>query len=145
MVQAAFAATGVPRTPGARPAGNGYQPGICNIGSAEIARRRMAGHVALIASVILLAVLVAIGAPPPARLLVALPAAGAASGYLQAWLKFCAGFGSRGIFNFGAVGGTEQVTDAEARASDRARARQIGLASLAIGVVVGVAAILLPL
>jgi hypothetical protein len=145
MVQAAFAATGVPRTPGARPAGNGYQPGICNIGSAEIARRRMAGHVGLIATVILLAVLVAIGAPLPARLLVALPAAGAASGYLQAWLKFCAGFGSRGIFNFGAVGQTEQVPDAEARSSDRARARQIGLASLAIGVAVGVAAILLPL
>ena len=53
-----------------------------------------------------LAGLVAIGAPPLTRLLVALPAAASASGYLQAWFKFCAGFGSRGIFNFGDLGTT---------------------------------------
>ena len=28
-----------------------YQPGVCNIGPEEIARRRMAGHVELIAAV----------------------------------------------------------------------------------------------
>ena len=92
-----------------------------------------------------MAVLVAIGAPPVTRLLVAIPAAMAASGYLQAWLKFCAGFGSRGIFNFGQVGETHDVIDAEARARDRSRARQIGLASLAIGVAVAIVAVLLPL
>ena len=73
-----------------------YQPGVCNIGPAEIARRRRSGHVGVLASVVLLVLLVAIDAPPLARLLVALPAAGAASGYLQAWFHFCAGFGSRG-------------------------------------------------
>jgi hypothetical protein len=87
---------------------------------------------------------VAIGAPPLARLLVAIPAAMAASGYLQARLKFCAGFGSRGIFNFGDVGQTHEVVDAEGRARDRARARQIGFASLAIGVVVAIIAVRLP-
>src|SRR6476646_7828567 len=101
--------------------GVGYQPGVCNIGPLEIRRRRRAGHVGLVAAVVLLAILVAI------------PAAMAASGYLQAWLKFCAGFGSRGIFNFGEVGQTHQVVDAEGRARDRARARQIGFASLGIG------------
>jgi peptidoglycan biosynthesis protein MviN/MurJ (putative lipid II flippase) len=79
-----------------------------------------------------------------ARLLVAIPAAMAASGYLQAWLKFCAGFGSRGIFNFGEIGETHEVIDVEAHARDRSRSRQIGLASLAIGVVVGIVAMLLP-
>ena len=88
--------------------------------------------------------LVAVGAPPLARLLVAIPAAMAASGYLQAWLKFCAGFGSRGIFNFGEIGETHEVIDAEAHARDRSRSRQIGLASLAIGVAVGIVATLLP-
>ena len=73
-----------------------YRPGVCNIGPAEIARRRMAGHVGLIATLGLLAFLIVIGAPPVMRLLVVLPAAASASGYLQAWLKFCAGFGSRG-------------------------------------------------
>jgi hypothetical protein len=122
-----------------------YQPGICNIGPAEIARRRRAGHVGLLLTVIMLAILVAISAPPLARLVVALPAAGAASGYLQAILKFCAGFGSRGLFNFGAVGPTEDVLDPADHARDRARARQIGLVSLIVGVAVGVAAAILPL
>ena len=125
-------------------AGAGYQPGVCNIGPQEIRRRRRAGHAGLAASVVLLAILVAVGAPPLARLLVAIPAAMAASGYLQAWLKFCAGFGSRGIFNFGEIGETHEVIDAEAHARDRSRSRQIGLASLAIGVAVGVVATLLP-
>ena len=127
------------------PATAAYRPGVCNIGPAEIARRRMAGHVGLLATVALFAVLVALDAPPLIRLIVALPAAAAASGYLQAWLRFCAGFGSRGIFNFGPLGQAELVADDAARRRDRARANQIGLASLAIGVAVGIAAALLPL
>jgi hypothetical protein len=145
MTGSAFAATRQPGTSETRPAPPAYQPGICNIGPAEIARRRRAGHFAVLLTVILLAVLVAMSAPAFARLLVALPAAGAASGYLQAALKFCAGFGSRGLFNFGPVGPTEQALDPADRARDRARARQIGLASLAIGVAVGIFAALLPL
>lgn len=134
-----------PTVPGASTADEGYQPGTCNIGLAEIARRRRAGHVGLGAAIVLFAGLVAIGAPPLSRLLVALPAAAAASGYLQARLRFCAGFGSRGVYNFGELGQTVQVDDAEARRRDRARATQIGLASLAIGAAVGIAAVLLPL
>ncbi|HEY8799999.1 MAG TPA: hypothetical protein VIM20_05320 [Candidatus Limnocylindrales bacterium] len=126
-------------------AGAEYRPGVCNIGPEEIARRRRAGHVGILASLILLVILLAIGAPSLARLVVAIPAAGAASGYLQAWLKFCAGFGSRGVFNFGPLGQTEEVVDVDARRRDRARARQIGLASLAIGIAIGVVAALLPL
>ena len=121
-----------------------YQPGVCNIGPAEIARRRMAGHVGLIATVVLLAVLIVIGAPPVFRLIAILPAAASASGYLQAWMKFCAGFGSRGVFNFGPLGEMKDITDADALARDRRRARQIGLWALGIGVVVGVMAVLLP-
>jgi hypothetical protein len=126
-------------------AGPEYRPGACNIGPAEIARRRRAGHVGLLATVVALGVLVAIDAPPAARLIVGLPAAVAASGYLQARLRFCAGFGSRGVFNFGPLGQTQKVADGDARAQDRSRANQIGLVSLAVGVAVGVLAVLLPL
>ncbi len=136
-----FAAAGMPGSPGV---GTGYEPGICNIGPAEIARRRRAGHVGLLATLVSFVVLVVIDAPPLTRLLVALPAAAAASGYLQAWLKFCAGFGSRGVFNFGPLGHTREVADEDARARDRTRATQIGLASLAIGVAGGVVAMLFP-
>ena len=141
MTHAAFAAAGSP----APPISTEYQPGVCNIGPAEIARRRRAGHTGLVAAVVLFAVLIAIGAPPIARLLIALPAAVAASGYLQAYLKFCAGFGSRGVVNFGDVGPTEKVADAASRALDKAKATRIGLASFAIGAAVGVVAVLLPI
>jgi hypothetical protein len=121
-----------------------YEPGVCNIGPAEITRRRRSGHVGALASVGLLAGLVVIDAPPVARLLVGLPAMIAASGYLQARLRCCAGFGAAGIYNFGAVGETRKVTDGDARARDRAMARRIGFASFAIGALVGVGAVVLP-
>lgn len=121
-----------------------YEAGVCNIGPAEIARRRRAGDVGLLAAAGLLAGLVAGGAPRSLRLVVAVPAMVSASGYLQARLRFCAGFGSRGIYNFGEPGAAVGVSDEAARARDRARATQIGLASLAIGVGVGLAAVAAP-
>ena len=122
-----------------------YQAGTCNIGPAEIARRRRAGHSGAIAAVALLAVLTLTDAPPAARLLVALPAAAAAAGYLQATLRFCAAYGFRGLFNFGALGRVMNVADVHQAAQDRARALQIALAAVGIGLVTGVAALLLPL
>jgi hypothetical protein len=126
------------------PAGE-YQPGVCNIGPAEIRRRRMAGHMGLVASVVLLAVLVAIGAPAVLRLLVVLPATLSASGYLQARMRFCANYGWRGIFNVGEIGDDGQVAGRAARAADRRLALRIGMGSLAIGLAAGVVAAILPI
>ena len=123
----------------------GYRPGVCNIGPAEITRRRRTGHIGLVATLIVLAALVVTGAPPLARFVLVVPVGLAASGYLQAALKFCAGFGSAGIFNFGVLGETVTVADATARKLDQARARQILLASLAIGIAVSLVAFVLPL
>jgi hypothetical protein len=122
-----------------------YEPGVCNIGPAEIARRRRAGHVGVLVTVGLLAALVLLDAHPLTRLALIVPATIAASGYLQAHLKFCAGYGQLGVFNFGPLGATQSVTDADALARDRRRARQIGLASFVAAVVVGLVAILLPI
>jgi hypothetical protein len=121
-----------------------YQPGVCNIGPAEIARRRRVGHLGLIAAILLFALLIVLDLPPITRLLITLPAGIAASGYLQARLHFCAGFGSAGVYNFGELGPRERVEDADARAADRARSLRIYLASLAIGLAAGVIAVLLP-
>ena len=122
-----------------------YQPGVCNIGPDEIRRRRRSGHIGAISAIGLFAVLVAVGAPPITRALVGLPAVIAASGYLQAHLRFCAGFGQVGVFNFGTVGETEHVVDDEARAKDKAKARQIGLMSFAVGIAVAIVAVAVPL
>jgi len=124
--------------------GSDYQPGVCNIGPAEIARRRRTGHIGVALTGLLFLVLVALNAPPLARFIVALPAAVAAAGYIQAALKFCIAFGSAGVFNFGAHGTTDKVEDREARARDRARAMQLGAACGLVGLTVGVIAVLLP-
>jgi hypothetical protein len=121
-----------------------YSPGVCNIGPAEVARRRMVGHIALAVTIAVLAALIVVGAPHLARLVLVVPAAGSATGYLQAYFHFCAGFGSRGVYNFGPVGTVVDVADKEARARDRATSTRIGVASVLVGVAVAVAAVLLP-
>ncbi len=68
----------------------------------------------------------------------------AATGYLQAWFRFCVAFGSAGVFNFGPTGTTAAVPDAAARSRDRATALRIGLMAAAFGVAAGVLAAALP-
>ena len=74
------------------------------------------------------------------RLTLAVPAAGAASGYLQAHQRFCADFGWRGVYNFDRLGQEQPVTGDNALAQDRRRAMQIAAASAAIGVGVALVA-----
>jgi hypothetical protein len=124
---------------------DGYVAGSCNIGPAEISRRRMVGHIGLLGTVAGLVVLVALGVHPLWRALLFFPASVSASGYLQASLHFCAGFGSRGLYNFGPLGVQQQVADPDALERDRRLSNRIGLASGLIGAAVGVVAILLPI
>jgi hypothetical protein len=120
-----------------------YLPGACNIGPAEIALRRRVGHAGVVVTVVLAAVLLALDAAPVWRLTLALPAALAAAGYLQAWLRFCANFGFRGVYNFDAPGHEERVRADEARARDRRRALAIAAGSGAIGLAVALVSLLL--
>ena len=89
--------------------------------------------------------LVIIGAPAILRLAVVIPAAVSASGYFQAHLRFCANYGWRGIFNLGEIGDDAAVVDRAARSADRRLALRIGFGSLAIGLVTGIVAALLPI
>jgi hypothetical protein len=123
---------------------NAYIPGVCNIGPAEIRRRRASGIGGAVVTAGVLAATLLTGTPKPVRLLAILPAAGAASGFIQAATHFCAGFGMRGVFNFGNTGSTDTVEQAEFRAEDQARARTILVQSLAVGAGVGGVALLLP-
>jgi len=116
---------------------------MCNIGPAEIRRRRQAGWFGAIFAAALLATLVALSAPAAWLWLLVLPVAAAAVGFLQAALHFCANFGLRGVYNFGPnVGKTDTVIQAKFRAADRRKANKIILASLVIGVVVAGLAVL---
>lgn len=116
-----------------------YVPGVCNIGPVEIARRRRSGWIGLLIAVVLLVSLLLVHAPAAFRLLLFFPVTVAASGFLQAYLHFCAGFGSRGLFNFDAkIGKTYSVEQVEYRAKDRRKAFQILGQSVAVGIAVAI-------
>ena len=122
-----------------------YQPGVCNIGSAEVRRRRRIGYLGLAGTVGLGAFLLAVDVPAALRVLVAAPAAMGIAGFLQARLRFCAGYGMAGLRNLGELGQQESVEDAQARAADRRRAQRVHAATAAGGLLVGLAFALLPL
>ncbi len=142
---AAIAWIGVPSAPdGSQP--RTYIPGVCNIGPAEIARRRRAGWTGAAVTVAAWAALAAFDAPPVVRLLLFFPAMMSATGFLQAAMHFCAYFGFSALFNFGPEAGrskTDTVAEAEFRAKDRRKALQIVAYAAAIGAVVAGAAYLL--
>ena len=115
---------------------NKYIPGVCNIGPEEIKKRKQAGGMGLIATVALWAVFVWFGVAPAWRLLLFFPAMMSATGFLQAYMHFCAYFGFASLFNFGDVGKTDSVSQAEFRAKDKRRAWQIIIYSILIGLAV---------
>ena len=117
-----------------------YIPGTCNIGPEEIALRRRAGHVGLALTAALGAALLRSDVHPAWRLALALPAAGAASGYLQAHQRFCANYGFRGLYNFESRGHEQPVPLAGAQEEDRRRSLQIAAASAGIGLGIALAA-----
>ena len=123
----------------------GYRAGACNIGPREVARRRMTGHLGAAVTLATGAFLLWTDAAPWLRLALFLPASLSAAGYIQAATRFCADYGWRGVFNFGAAGRDRAlgVQDAAARRADRAKALRIGLASGAVGLLVAVGAALL--
>jgi len=122
-----------------------YQPGVCNIGPAEIRRRRTSGYVGLGLAVVFLVIAFALGWAAPWRLLVALPVFLSAQGFLQAAFRFCVGFASRGLFNFGELGSEETIHDKEFRRKDQRKALLITVLAFAIAAVVSVLAYLVPI
>ena len=117
-----------------------YVPGICNIGPAEIRRRKQSGWLGVGLTVLLWAAFLIFRVPAPWRLFLFLPAMIGATGFFQAALHFCAAFGITGVFNFGSeVGRTDTVEQAEFRRADRRKARLIGLYSALVGIAIAIA------
>jgi len=127
------------------PEGDGYVPGVCNIGPWEIRRRRTIGIVGIVAAIVLFAALVAAGAPPIARLLVLLPLWGGTLSWLQARRRFCAGFAMAGISNFtDGEAGRRAVTDPAAHRADVAATMRMTRDSFLIALPITIVAVLLP-
>ena len=126
-------------------ANNTYIPGVCNIGPAEIRMRRTSGIIGVVVTIALFALFYFVSVDPLLRLFIFLPAAAAASGFLQAQLHFCARFGMQGLFNFGDdIRHHESVDQAEYRRKDQHKAAIIIAGSAFIGLFVALLAFWLP-
>ena len=104
----------------------------CNIGPAEVARRRRSAIFASILFVLIATVVVVVGVPPLARLLLWPIAAAVGVTWLQVVHRFCVAFGALGLENFGRLGDQVGVDPAE-RAADRRRAFQVIVEGALIG------------
>ena len=110
-----------------------YVPGVCNIGSREIMRRRAVGIAALVFAIISgYTLFVADDLNKSARWGVFFPLLVSAIGFIQARNKFCLAYGLAGTFNFGKIGDMERVFDAESKKSDRRKALGILIQSTII-------------
>jgi len=88
-------------------------------------------------TIIVWALLVWLQLPVAWRVIIFLPVFFSANGFLQGFMHFCAGFGMKGVFNFGpAVGKTDTVSQAEFRVKDRRMAQQIFFYAALIGIAV---------
>ena len=118
-------------------------PVRCNIGPAEVARRRRSAMGFSILAAVVAAALVAVDVSTPARLAIFPFAAAAAVTWLQVIHRFCVGFAALGLENFGALGAQVKANEA-LRAADRRRLGQIVLEGAAIGAAVTFAFLVLP-
>jgi len=123
----------------------GYQPGACNIGPVEIARRRRSGIVGVAIAVMLGAVLVVADVAPVLRLAVVAPLFVGILGFGQARLRFCVGFAAAGLRNLGALGDESKVDDRAARSADLRRAAIVTIAVAAVSGAIAVGFALLPI
>ena len=120
-----------------------YVPGVCNIGSQEIARRRNLGWVFLAISVALLLALVLTGVEPGWRSFVFFPAAMSASGFLQTHFHFCSGFARIGAYNFDSIGQMREVDDELSKKKDKKKGNQITFYAVLIAGVTAIIAVAL--
>jgi len=101
------------------PSDGDYISGVCNIGPAEIRRRRIVMWLGVLLTLVTLASFGQSNASRIDRLSIALPAFVFSIGFVQSRKKFCLAFGFMGAFNFGKVGAITKVITPEQRAADR--------------------------
>lgn len=100
-----------------------YVPGVCNIGSREIFRRRAVGVAGLVfAAISGYTMLMTDGLTRGARWGLFFPLLVSAIGFIQARSRFCLAYGLAGTFNFGKVSEMERVFDAASKKADRKKA-----------------------
>lgn len=121
-----------------------YQSGSCNIGSAEIRRRKISGIIGGVLSLTFYAAALSFHASQGIRGLIFFPLVLATIGWYQSRRKFCLAFGLMGVFNFGNLGETSRVQDPAQRSSDRAQALKMLAQASAVAAVFALVFTLIP-
>ena len=112
-----------------------YQPGLCNIGPAEITRRKSIGLGGALFAVGYSFVGAVLFFPLFFKLLVFIPAVIAATGFVQVYYHFCVAFGLSNVFNFGDhVDTTTNVLEKKARELDRRQAWKLIIISVGLAI-----------
>ena len=121
-----------------------YVPGTCNIGPAEIKKRRNSAVFSAVVAIAVIVLLELIQADKTWRLILFIPAASFGVGFLQWYNKFCVAFGMKGIFNFGDIGKTFSVEQKENFQKDRAKAWKMIITGIMFGLLVAIIFYILP-
>ncbi len=120
-----------------------YISGACNIGPAEIKRRKQGAYLGGALYLIVSISLIASDASKSARLWVFLPAALFAVGYIQSKRKFCVAYGFLGIFNFEKLGKTTKIKVNEQLKADRKYALKLSAQALLLAIILTLLTILI--
>lgn len=112
-----------------------YQPGVCNIGGPEVARRKKVAQLGTAFFLALGGYLLITGSAASSAALAFGPALLAAVGFVQSRKKFCFAFGLLGTFNFSELGKMSKVLSKEEIAADRRQALLIVAQSIGLALV----------
>ena len=114
--------------------GTKYIPGVCNIGKAELNRRKNGVFLSLTLLVINVVILQLLPHDKIWNLTVFLTVSYFAISFQQWYFKFCVKFGLQGVFNFGDMGKTFTVEQQEFYKKDRAKAIKMISSGIIIGI-----------
>ena len=112
-----------------------YISGACNIGPAEIKRRKQSAYLGGALYLVVAILLIATNASSTTRLWVFLPAMLFAIGYIQSKRKFCVAYGFLGIFNFDKLGSTTKIKLNQDLKTDRKYAIKLMVQALLLAIV----------
>lgn len=107
-----------------------YISGACNIGPAEIKRRKQGAVIGGIAFLLTALLLISTNTSTSARLIAFLPALLFTVGLIQSRRKFCVAYGFLGVFSLAKLGATTKISINQDLKADRSYAIKLLLQSV---------------
>jgi hypothetical protein len=111
-----------------------YQAGVCNIGPAEIKRRRQGALIGAVLYAFTTLTFVITDASTSTRLITFIPALLFTVGIIQSKRKFCVAYGFLGVFSIEKLGATKKISINQDLKADRKYAVKLLLQSVAAAI-----------